>query len=179
MTDRELKQCIKRAFPVPEPEHRQEFLAHHGGTQFVMSRRAFYLTQLGYIRKRIWLLSGLLMVLAVRMAYFIGNRSLEMGREKALLCCISAVVPLLAVLVIAEVNRSFTCGMNELEMSTRHNLLEVYLARGIFMGVGNFLWMCLALLLLVRETLLKQAGDAIPAEQVKALNAALQKIKKL
>lgn len=181
MTDRELKQRIKQAFLVPEPERKQEFFTrmdgqrladgtvqrnltqpgvysvfenavHHGEKTLVMSRRAFYLTQLGYIRKRIWLLSALLMVLAVGTACTVEKLPLGIGRGKELLCCVSAVVPLLAVLVIVEVNRSFTYGMNELEMSTRHNLLEVYLARGIFMGIGNFLWMLLALLLLVRES---------------------------
>lgn len=171
MTDRELKQCIKQTFPVPEPEHKQKFFADLNGQRIPdgavvrnrdaayyreqasgMSRRAFYLTQLGYIRKRIWLFAGLLMALAVGMAYSLENLPLGIGRGKELLCSVSAVVPLLAVLVIVEVNRSFACGMDELEMSTRHNLLEVYLARMLFLGVGNFLWMFFALLLLVRES---------------------------
>ncbi len=173
MTDRELKQRIKQAFPSPEgePERKQEFFISlkeqspvYGAAQTnksetqlgayaaVMTRREFYLTQLGYIRKRIWLFSGLLMALAVGMAYSIGHLSLEIGRGRTLLCCVSSIVPILAVLVSVEVNRSFTCGMNELEMSTKHNLLEVYLARGIFLGTGNFLWMFLALLLLMRES---------------------------
>lgn len=171
MTDRKLKQRIKQAFPVPEPEHKQEFFADLNGQRTVddtvrrnrdaaycgkyvsaMSRRAFYLTQLGYIRKRIWFFAALLMALAVGMAYSLENLPLGIGRGKELLCGVSAVVPLLAVLVIVEVSRSSTCGMDELEMSTRHNLLEVYLARMLFLGVGNFLWMFFALFLLVRES---------------------------
>lgn len=171
MRDRELKQHIKQAFPVPEPQNKRKFFAdlagqrpaddtvggkrdavYSGGCISGMSRGTFYLTQLGYIRKRIWLFSGLLMALAVMMERGMEELFFEIEREKTLLCGVSAVVPLLAVLVIAEVNRSFTCGMNELEMSTRHNLLEVYLARMLFMGAGNFLWMFLAWILLVRES---------------------------
>lgn len=162
MTDRELKQRIKNAFPIPKAERKEEFLAKLGsrpGEQMIfcekvpaMSRRRFYLTQFGYIRKRIWVLSALLLAAAVEMAYFFRLVRPDFGIGKELLWSVSAVVPLLAVLVVVEMNRSFCSGMNELEMSTRHNLTEIYLARMVFLGAGNFLWILLALFLFVRES---------------------------
>lgn len=162
MTDRELKQRIKSAFPIPKAERKEEFLAKLGSrqgerTRFwgkapAMSRRRFYLTQFGYIRKRIWLLSALLLAAAVEMTNFFRLVRPDIDIGKGILWSVSAVVPLLAVLVVVEMNRSFCCGMNELEMSTRHNLTEIYLARMVFLGAGNFLWMLLALFLFARES---------------------------
>lgn len=162
MTDRELKRKIKNAFPVPEAEHKREFFAQiskrqmehasSGGNIGAMGRRKFYLTQLGYIRKRVWLLSALLLCAALGMDYSVRLLIPEMEVENGLLWCASAVIPLLAVLVVVEVNRSFFYGMQELEMSTRHNLAEIYLARMAFLGAGNFLWILLVLSLFARES---------------------------
>ena len=59
------------------------------------------------------------------------------GKNPAMLWYVSAVMPLLALLMSVEVNRSYAYGMDELEMSTRYNLKEVLLARLTFLGVED------------------------------------------
>lgn len=153
VTDRELKRSIRQAFAVPEPEGGQVFMKKIGKEErIVISCAQFFLIQLSYIRKRIWAASALLFAAAVAAAYAFW-RSAAGTMDQVLLWCISAVTPFLALLSVVEAGRSASCGMRELEMSTRYHLPEIYLARMLFLGCGN------AMELLVSVILLKNAGQ--------------------
>lgn len=152
ITNRELKRSIRQAFAVPEPEDRQAFVKKIGGRErSVIGRAQFFLIQLSYIRKRIWAASAFLFGAAVAAAYAFG-RSAAGTMDQVLLWCISAVTPFLALLAVVEAGRSASCGMRELEMSTRYHLPEIYLARMLFLGCGN------AAELLASVILLRNAG---------------------
>ena len=128
------KKELKKAFIAPEPRERESFLVR---LRPRTSRRQFYLTQLGYIRKRTWIISFLLMVGALVCGYRLEQAGGNMGRNPTLLGCVSAVMPLLALIMSMEVSRSYTYGMDELEISTKYNLNEVLLARMTFLGIED------------------------------------------
>lgn len=154
VTNRELKRSIRQAFAVPEPEDRQAFIKKLGGRErSVIGRAQFFLIQLSYIRKRIWAASALLFGAAVAAAYAFRRVTAAGAIDQALLWCISAATPFLALLAVVEAGRSASCGMRELEMSTRYHLPEIYLARMLFLGGGN------AAELLLSVILLKNAGQ--------------------
>lgn len=151
--DRELKRSVRQAFAVPEPEGRQAFRKKLDKRErCVIGRTQFFLIQLSYIRKRIWAASALLFGAAVAAAYTFQKSAAAGDMDQVLLWCISAVMPFLALLAVVETGRSASCGMRELEMSTRYHLPEIYLARMLFLGCGN------AIELLASVILLKNAG---------------------
>ncbi len=179
--DRTLKQEIRHAFWAGRPGRQEEFLRQMPGDGFAEQRyrRAgsarirFYFQQLGYIRGRVWGCAAALFAAVILFVWllpcagapFFGanaeNGMLQAGRWEAvrntgdaLLCCFSALLPLLAVLLVAEGNRSFRYGMKEIEMCARHSLTEVYLARMLFLGCGNLLWIGAA------DVLIRWTGSA-------------------
>ncbi len=146
--DRELKRSVRQAFAVPEPEGRQAFMKKLDKRErCVIGRTQFFLIQLSYIRKRIWTASALLFGAAVAAAYTF-QKSAAGDMDQVLLWCISAVTPFLVLLSVAEAGRSASCGMRELEMSTRYHLPEIYLARMFFLGCGNAIEFLIAVILL-------------------------------
>lgn len=135
----ELKNCCRP----PEPERKTEFFQmlaeqrpmeqslkeKRSATQgpvysrrFVMNHGEFLLGQMLYIRKRSWVLSGIILL-------FI------MG-----ICCNNsghypfALTPLLAAGVLVETERSFRFKMAELEHAARFSLKSIVLARMFLMG---------------------------------------------
>ena len=152
MTNRELKRKIKNAFPIQPSQQGQEFLQQMQIPQRRMKRLDFYLIQFGYIRKRIWLVSILLMALALTASNCLEAVSGNAGNGMAMLWSVSAIMPLIAVLTVTEGCRSLLYGMSEIEMSTRHNLSEIYLARTAFLGAGNFLLVLAVLPFVAKES---------------------------
>lgn len=147
--DRELKRSVRQAFAVPEPEGRQAFMKKLDKRErCVIGRTQFFLIQLSYIRKRIWTASALLFGAAVAAAYTFQKSTAAGDMDQVLLWCISAVTPFLVLLSVAEAGRSASCGMRELEMSTRYHLPEIYLARMFFLGCGNAIEFLIAVILL-------------------------------
>lgn len=174
MTGRELKQKIRKVYTPPGPKRREEFLYQISswdkeGEIFMtarLGRKDFFLSQLGYIRKWVWMLSVLLFSMAVLVAwvmpytnqsqqYYVTDSGVweidgDAGRAKSvpdyetLLWSMSAVLPLLSVIFIAEGSRSFRYGMQELEMAAKYNRMQIYLARMLFLGLGNLLWIIAA-----------------------------------
>ena len=175
--DRDLKRKIREAYAPPRPQRRDEFLQQvsrqdaEDETRLTVrvSRRDFLLSQLGYIRKRVWVLSVVLFFAAVFLAWIMPNwqqdtqyyvttdgtlvpvtddAQTQVTDYEPLLWCMSAVLPLLGVIFFTEESRSFRYGMQEFEMAAKHNLMQVYLARMLFLGLGNLLWIIAADILL-------------------------------
>lgn len=177
MTEKEIRQKIREAYKAPEPERREAFLQQLSGQDMAgglsvtrrVSRRDFFFSQLGYIRKRVWFFSVLLFFAAVFLSWGISDWQQEtryyvtqdgtpvpqmddMGASvsdyESLLWCMSAVLPLLGVVFFAEESRSFRYGMQEIEMTAKFNRMQIYLARMLFLGMGNLLWIIAADILL-------------------------------
>ncbi len=125
----QLKRNIQKAFAAPKPnqQEKERFLRSLPQPQIGMFR--FILVQASYVRKLSWVLSGLILLLALLCACNISQDTLWV---------VSAFVPALGLLAVAESNRSMMYGMSELEKSTRFSLKSVVLARMSILGAVNF-----------------------------------------
>lgn len=120
----DMKAYLQEAFEAPKPERKETFLRKVGPVQ--ISTFTFVQSQIGYIRKRVWAVSVLILLLALVCADYVGRESLWI---------ISAFVPYIALCAVTESTRSVTYGMWELEMSTRFSLRSVTMARLVAIGL--------------------------------------------
>lgn len=132
----QIKKELGQLYPVAPPQRKEEFLR---GLSFPRtSPMETIAVQIGYIRKSVWIISLLLMAAAL----VLGKGYWKDSRDYGMLCCFSAIMPLLAVLAVTESFRSSVHGMAELEMTAKHNLQQVLLIRmGAISGVDFFLMM--------------------------------------
>lgn len=121
-----LKNDLKHAFEAPEPLHKKDFFRTLEQPRISIS--VFVISQIGYIRRWIWIVSVLIFVFAIVSAAWLSVDRLWM---------ISALMPLLALTVVSESGRSENYGMAELEMATRFSLRSVILARLGILGMEN------------------------------------------
>lgn len=128
----DVKKVLEEAFAAPEPKRKKEFLEKIEVPQ--ISSFSFILLQIAYIRKRVLLVSVLLLFLAVRSVDF---------AEQDCIWVISALMPFLALCVVTESARSETYGMTELEMASRFSLKSIVLARLGAIGLLHFMILCL------------------------------------
>lgn len=125
-----LKNEIKTAFEPPEPKGRADFLASMHYPKLTYPE--FILSQVGYIRKRVWLVSAAVVFSAVRTVCAVPEEALF------LIWFIAAMVPFLAMLTTVEISRSRVYSMSEMEAACRFSLPQVTGARMIVLGVCNF-----------------------------------------
>ena len=132
--ERSWKKQLKELYQAPKPQRKAVFLQELNYPK--ATKREFIMVQAGYIRKRIWTLSLVLILAAVLAGEWMqGN-----VRLFPVLWSVSAVMPILALILVLETFRSEMYDMEELEQSTRHNLPEVLLVRmGIMGGVDLLL----------------------------------------
>lgn len=127
---------LKQAFDVPKPTRKKAFLREIPIPQMSVSH--FLLSQIGYIRKKIWCISALIFITAIFGLTCIPDHVLWL---------ISGLTPLLALTIISESGRSECYNMAELEMATRFSLKSITFARLSILGLVNA--GILALLLLI------------------------------
>ena len=127
--DNKLKRNIQKAFEAPQPNRQEKirFLRTLPAPRISMFR--FILVQASYMRKMTLVFSVLLLLPAVIGANYISENTLWI---------VSAFVPILGLLAVAESTRSTMYGMSEFEMSTRFSLKSVVLARMSILGLINF-----------------------------------------
>lgn len=121
------KELLKSSFEAPKPKGKQAFLLSLDHPK--MTNREFLLAQMRYIRKRVWICSGGLL-LCILYGSFSSNYSLTNIRF------VSALMPIIALLVITELIKSMSYKMEELEMSCRYSLTKVIISR--FLLIGGF-----------------------------------------
>lgn len=138
-----LKREIKLTFEAPTPARKESFLC-----QFDYPRASqfdFIKAQLGYIRKRVWVLSLLLFIDTLFELHFYGVST-------SFVRIMSSILPFISLISISEIARSTTHNMEELEMSCKHNFLEIFFIRAGILGTGNLIFLLSILFLLVGET---------------------------
>lgn len=132
--NRQLKKSIQKVFEPRKPNQQEKERFLRTLPQPKISMLQFALIQAAYLRKWVLLLSILLLFPAL-----IGNYCIELNT----LWVVSAFVPFLGFLAVAESTRSTMYGMNELEMSARFSLKSVVLARMSVLGlVDGFIFCC-------------------------------------
>ena len=141
----QLKKEMQQAFPAPPPQGKEEFLR---GFPYPKAKRIEMVgVQVSYIRKWTWALS----LLAVALALLAGR---NFGQESSgfwMLSCLSAAMPVLAVLAVTETFRSSVYGMAELEIAAKYNLPQVLLVRMGILGGADILLMLLGVPWIVQE----------------------------
>lgn len=130
--NKKMKMAIKESFEPPAPIGKETFLNRVQCPS--VSCFEFVCSQVSYIRKWIWGLSGLLFIVALIGAGFL---------KKDMIWHISAFMPLLAVTIVTENGRSETWEMAELELSARFPLKSIVLARLGIIGIANLILICL------------------------------------
>lgn len=164
--NRQLKKSIQRAFepPKPNPQEKERFLRTL--PQPKISMLQFVLIQAAYLRKWVLLLSILLLFPALIGTYCIHRNTLWV---------VSALVPFLGFLAVAESTRSMMYGMNELEMSARFSLNSVVLARMSVLGLVDGLIFCcfIPLCCVSNHTSFLQTGICLLAPYLLTVNISL------
>jgi len=128
--NRKLKLQIKEAFDIPSPARKNEFLQKIDYPKAKYSD--FIFSQIGYIRKRVWFTS-----IALLIGVLLSLRFVPVENVFGLLWIISSVLPFIALVSVVEIYRSTSYHMAELEMSCKHSLADIVLARLGILGSLN------------------------------------------
>ena len=138
-----MKEYISRVYDAPRPMQKKEFLQklNYPKTRW----QDFIVCQLGYIDKKVWIISILLfsVILFFETIFTQGDMNL--------LWVVSSFIPFIALMTITELARSVTFGMAELELTTRYNLRSVLLMRMGVLGVGNLVLLFAAIPILIMK----------------------------
>lgn len=125
-----LKKELREAFTPPAPTGRDSFLATIPYPKLTYPE--FIMSQICYIRKRVWFISLLILLSGVGTVCIVPDSGMMP------VWVISALIPFLALMTAAEISRSDIFGMSEIESACRFSLPQVIGARMIILGVCNF-----------------------------------------
>lgn len=139
--NQEMKRGLQEVFDAPAPQGKEDFFRQIKGKRMLCDEIGygkFMCMQASYIRKWVWLLS-----VGVFLVALVGGCFLE----REVLWLFSALMPYLALSLVAENVRSEKYGMTELEMATRFSLRSVVLARMGVVGICHLVLLGLLMLL--------------------------------
>lgn len=118
-----LKTELESLYSPPSPERKEEFLQNLSYPQ--ISFWEFLWIQFFYIGKMVWVGYIVLFFAGV----FLGKFLMDKGFSRGMMAAFCAALPFVVALLASEVSKSVRFGMQELEMSARHRLEQVVLAR--------------------------------------------------
>ncbi len=121
-----LKKALQNAFTPPKAQGRDKFIRSINYPK--MSYLGFILSQVCYIRKRIWIFSLALLLITLGAVCVIPQD------QKYAVWIVSAFIPFLALLTATEISRSDIFGMSEIEAGCRFSLPQLTGARMIILG---------------------------------------------
>ncbi|MCL2189399.1 MAG: hypothetical protein FWC16_14290 [Defluviitaleaceae bacterium] len=127
--NKKIKPQLKNVFTAPAATRKQAFFLVMESPR--LSRVGFIITQIGYIRKRVWAASFALVV-----SVFIGIQNIY--NMDLFIFSLAAFLPFFALLGITELAKSASFQMEELEASCRFSLADITLARLGILGLVNF-----------------------------------------
>lgn len=123
--DRKLKQVLKQNFTPPPARHKSEFM---NSISYPKARfHEVLFLQIGFIRKRVWLLY----IFGVGLAYFYTT---FVHVPENIVAVISAILPLFSLCIVTEIYRSTACNMAETELTCKYNLQRITLMRLSILG---------------------------------------------
>ncbi len=122
-----VKKLLRNAFVPPKAQGRDKFLKSIPYPK--MSYFEFILSQICYIRKRIWVFSAVLLLIALGAACVIPKDQMYA------VWIVSAFIPFWALLTATEISRSDIFGMSEIEAGCRFSMPQLTGARMIILGV--------------------------------------------
>lgn len=145
----QLKKQMRAVFEPPPARGKAAFLRTVQAPQ--MGFGGFFLGQIRYIRKRVWLTWGGFLALLPLLSQTADD-------FLRLFWLVSALLPFAALLVMAELARSSSFRMAELEMACRFTLHRVILTRMSILGAGSLMVLLGLSLLMARQP----EGFALP-----------------
>ncbi len=129
--DKQLKLLLKTSFALQEPKD-SEIEKFVNSISYPKARfRQVLFSQIGYIRKRVWLLFALCVCFAFFYAEFLGV-------PENIVSGVSAILPFISLCIITEVYKSTAHNMEEVELSCKHNLPKIILMRLGILGAVSF-----------------------------------------
>ena len=153
----------ENAFSAPTPQRKVEFLEYlqkenmyreNIQSQKVQSTNTAkasigigfcILSQIAYIRKWVYLVSLLILALAVKVADYADTDSVR---------AVAAMMPFIALCMVTESTRSETYGMAELEMASRFSIKTIMLARFGTIGFVHMILLCILIPVVVHRALI-------------------------
>ncbi|SCY78482.1 hypothetical protein [Alkaliphilus peptidifermentans] len=128
-----IKKVLKKAYDIPLSKEKEAFLQRLNFPK--SSYKDFFIYQISYIQKRVWILSTALIGLILMLLHFENIT----GDALKIIWITSSVLPFIALVAITEISRSMSHNMAEIEMSCRYNLADLMLARISILAAFNFI----------------------------------------
>lgn len=128
--NKELKSALKSAFEAPLPPGKDAFLKELNYP--TRNYHSFLFSQIFYIRKRVWFVSFLTILVEIVLLHI--NRNNKWSENFWGIWSISSMIPFFALFVVLEIYRSSAYHMAELEGTLRFSLAEIIVARLIILG---------------------------------------------
>lgn len=128
--DRKLREALGQTFTPPPPQSKDSFI--HTINYPKASFTEVFLSQIGFIRKRVWIGFALLLV----SAFTITNYA-QLSSE--VVSILSAMLPVFSLLAITEIYKSTAHNMAEMELACKYNLLKITLMRLSILGLAGFI----------------------------------------
>lgn len=136
--NKKLRQKLKTVFNAPAPSRKNEFLSHLSYPK--TDNLNFFFSQIAYIRKRFWGLSVLAIIALVLLIQVF-------DAVFKTVIILSSFSPFLVVLSVAEISKSTSYNMAEMEMSCKYNLSKITLVRLALIGSFHFiLLLCMVMI---------------------------------
>ncbi len=133
-----LRAEIKRSFDAPLPRDRERFIDSIAYPKAGLVE--LFITQLGYIRKRVWILFFGCAAFAVLFTLYVDT-------EMSIIIGLSSALPIFSVCVVTEIYKSISFNMQETELCCRYNLMRITQIRLIILGTVSFILLILSVIL--------------------------------
>ncbi len=127
--NKKLKLALKQGFPSPPTQYKEEFVNSISYPKAKFSE--VLISQIGFIRKRVWIL----FVLSVCFAFLYAEVS---NVSENIVAVVSAILPLFSLCTITEIHKSKAYNMVETELACKYNLPEIVLMRLSILGGVSF-----------------------------------------
>lgn len=137
--DKKLTLALKQSFSPPPTQQREEFINYISYPTAKFSE--VLISQIGYIRKRVWLIFALSACFTFFYTKFVETpKNIVMG--------VSAVLPFLSLCIIAEIFKSRTYNMEETEFACKYSFPKIILMRLSVLGTASFVMLILFVIII-------------------------------
>lgn len=137
--DKNTKSALKQSFTPPPSKNRKEFINSLSYPKASLSE--VVISQISFIRKRIWLS----FMISVCFAFFYTQ---FMNVPENIVAGVSAILPLFSLCMIAEIYKSTACNMEEMELACKYNLPKIMLMRIVILGTVSFIMLVFLVLMI-------------------------------
>ncbi len=141
-TKKGLKKVLKQSFIAPPPKQKEKFMRQLSYPKAKLID--LFISQIGFIRKRVWVLFAL----CVGYAFFYVEFT---NIPENIVTGVSAILPLFSLCIITEIYKSTSYNMEEMELACKYNLAKITIMRLSILGTLSFVMMVL-LVMLVGES---------------------------